>query len=446
MTYDLNKIETDYNIKLDEEQRNALSSLISFIYSKKQCICLTGNAGTSKSTILSIIYDILSDNGYCCTFVTPTNKAKIVIENKGEKGRAATTIHSLLNLKPNLNILDFDASDMIFESSSPFHVDFDILLVDECSMINDELYKVLLKKYKNRKIIFCGDPKQLYSVKQRHISLPFTNDIIELHKIYRQPDSILNKTLDTLRHNPIYHFIPESDDYSNIEIYSNIVEMLNKYSYLYKLSKDFNQLSIVKLVTYTNKRIQILNKTIRYLLKYKQEYVEGDILTGYYNCNFNNVDIENSEDYIVCDNPKPCILNNMKAWGLTLQSSYSEKFKIKILSRDNSPESFYNLGEQLEILRLKAVKSKLKSHWRDYFKFNSSFLTPIDIIYDGRIVKRKSLDYGYCISAHKSQGSEYQIVMVDSENLKRCPNKEELRQLQYVACSRTKGTLIIYQK
>ena len=77
---------------------------------------------------------------------------------------------------------------------------------------------------------------------------------------------------------------------------------------------------------------------------------------------------------------------------------------------------------------------------------DESFLTPIDLVLDGRVIKRKSLDYGYCISAHKSQSSEYSIVMIDMENIWRCQNKEELRQIQYVACSRTKGDLIIYQK
>ena len=62
------------------------------------------------------------------------------------------------------------------------------------------------------------------------------------------------------------------------------------------------------------------------------------------------------------------------------------------------------------------------------------------------MIKRKSLDYGYCISTHKSQGSTYQFVIVDMENLLRCPNKEELRQLQYVAMSRASGGLIIYYK
>lgn len=50
------------------------------------------------------------------------------------------------------------------------------------------------------------------------------------------------------------------------------------------------------------------------------------------------------------------------------------------------------------------------------------------------------------MSAYKSQSSTYSIVLIDMENIWRCQDKEELRQMQYVACSRTKSDLIIYQK
>lgn len=70
-----------------------------------------------------------------------------------------------------------------------------------------------------------------------------------------------------------------------------------------------------------------------------------------------------------------------------------------------------------------------------------SFCTPYDLFLNGRVVRKKTLDYGYCISAHKSQGSQYQEVMIDMQNLMTCHNSEELRQLQYVAMSRTKSNV-----
>ena len=67
-----------------------------------------------------------------------------------------------------------------------------------------------------------------------------------------------------------------------------------------------------------------------------------------------------------------------------------------------------------------------------------SFLTPIDMSFDGRIIRSKSIGYGYCLTTHKSQGSSFDSVLIDMENILRCTNKQELRQLQYVSMSRTR--------
>ena len=86
MNYDINKLEKEYKVRLDDAQRKALSDLTSFITSDEHCICLTGSAGTSKSMIASMLYDILADNGYWTAFIAPTNKAKLVLESKGLLG------------------------------------------------------------------------------------------------------------------------------------------------------------------------------------------------------------------------------------------------------------------------------------------------------------------------------------------------------------------------
>ncbi len=74
-----------------------------------------------------------------------------------------------------------------------------------------------------------------------------------------------------------------------------------------------------------------------------------------------------------------------------------------------------------------------------------SFLTPFDLIHDNRIIRKKSIDYGYCITVHKSQSSTYNEIIVDMPNIRICKNPEELRQLQYVALSRTRTNVHLLQ-
>lgn len=107
---------------------------------------------------------------------------------------------------------------------------------------------------------------------------------------------------------------------------------------------------------------------------------------------------------------------------------------------------FDALAIELETLRVEAVNSKNNKKWRQYFTLSQSFFTPVDLVFEDRVIKRKSLDYGYCISAHRSQGSNYSAIIVDMENLLTCKDSETLRQLEYVALSRTRSDVYIYQK
>lgn len=124
----------------------------------------------------------------------------------------------------------------------------------------------------------------------------------------------------------------------------------------------------------------------------------------------------------------------------------TQKTKNALILSKNNPEWMFDaLAVELEDLRVKAVKTKSNKDWRKFFDLLEQFLTPVDLVCEDRVIKRKSLDYGYCISAHRSQGSSYTGVIIDLENLLTCRDKETLRQLEYVAMSRTRSDVYIYQ-
>ena len=98
---------------------------------------------------------------------------------------------------------------------------------------------------------------------------------------------------------------------------------------------------------------------------------------------------------------------------------------------------------------MEAVNAKYKSRslaWKKYYQIYNSFTTPKDLFYDNRLIRRKSFDRGYSTTVHKSQGSNYNNVYVDMYDINTCTDKEQLRQLQYVALSRTRGNVYIFQK
>ena len=300
------------------------------------------------------------------------------------------------------------------------------------------------------KIIRDLDFKQIKPVKQQYIAKPFrSKKYFELTKVYRQPgDSCVKDLLETLRKVPLYKFKSETSKDGDIEIFSDYKDLLYRIMPLFEESVKTSNPNKIKLVAYTNKRVQAFNRVIRNLLFMNnvQEYVIGDILFGY----DNSKGIENSGDYQIKNAYKTKEMigsQSMIGWYLEVYDFDWEECKtLFVLSTENSDESFKRLGQEIEDIRIKAIYAKgyrRKTLWTQYYKLIESFLSPIDIVLDGRTIRCKSIDYGYAITSHKSQSSTYDNVAVDIGNILRCPDKQELRQMEYVAISRTKRDVFI---
>lgn len=216
-----------------------------------------------------------------------------------------------------------------------------------------------------------------------------------------------------------------------------------------------------KILAYTNAMVTSYNNCIRRVMweNYKsEEYNQFEFLTGYENLEFNGTKFWNSMDYIIIDPPHRTDINipgfiNLPGYELTLYDSvYKSSCPVLILSRDISDDYLQSLASRIEDIRLEAINLKkigrfqaASKRWRDYYELIGSFTTPMDLYYDNRLIRKKSFDYGYACSAHKSQGSSFGEVFVDMRNINLCKDKDERRQLQYVALSRTRKDAYVLQ-
>lgn len=460
LTNIVNNLEKSYlDFKLGEEQRNVLLSIFNFIQSKKEKVCtLNGFAGSGKSNLTKLITRYLEYKNIPYVLATPTHKAKGVLAAYTE--RDVTTLHKLLTLRPTIDIMELDFKDLKFSSTTldsgiPYN---GVLIVDECSMVNKALYDFIIKKTfdRNCKTIFVGDECQICPVKEGKLSETFNiNNVFTLSKVYRQKDNnpILD-ILDELRKNAKLKFNEIRSENGSLYLYNNWQLFINSNIIKFKTAVKERDPALVKLIAYTNKRVEAFNNIIRYkIFNNNNEYNIGDILTGYDSCEYKKLPsdilgytIINSSDYIVeniTKTEKYIGLFNLIGYVLTIYSVEEEvSFPVFILSKSNKVSVINELAKYIESIRLEAVNCKISSTknriWREYFKLMTSFLTPFDLIYDNRVVRKKSLDYGYCITDHKSQGSSYNTILVDMDNIFTCKKLDELRQLQYVALSRTK--------
>ena len=476
MKYNLNKLQTELlGYTLDSEQIAAIQSVIQFIeYPLSFTCCIEGRAGTGKTQLAKVITAILSDNNIPYLVVSPTNKSKNVIASV--TNTAAITIHTLLSLQPDMNIINLDLKDLKFiQKQTLTYKKHAIWIIDECSMINDTIYSLILELAKKHycKIIFIGDSKQLAPIKQSHISRTFTNSDIylSLENVHRQDYlnvsgqlTLMGRVLEYLRNKPLYTFkqsISPTDH--SLYVYNNLGQFLLSNIDVFQDAMNLEDPNLIKLISYTNNRVTAINKTIRSLLfpdTYKTTpYHIGEILTGFDTFEYqdnknvaNRAQIENSVDYIVRDCTPICkklhksLPISFDGWRLHLFDLLSQSTKTIFMIDPSDQAKMFQLSNSIELARLHAIDTNKPSDWQQYYSLINSFATPIDFTVQSRIIKRKTLDYGYCITVHKSQASQYDVTLVDMENILLCQNEQELRQLQYVALSRAQGDVYLYKR
>ena len=142
-----------------------------------QVCFITGGAGTGKSSLVSGILESLKDYSFAQTALAGKASARLQ-EVTGEEGY---TIHRLLGFKPPYN---FE-----FNENNPLR--YDIIILDEISLVGGEIFLSLLKAIPNGcKLIILGDMGQLPSIGCMNLAFDMYNSkfitTVELTKIHRQ--------------------------------------------------------------------------------------------------------------------------------------------------------------------------------------------------------------------------------------------------------------------
>mgnify|MGYP000114217566 FL=1 len=139
---------------LNTQQQQILNSLIAFLISSHSFIILEGCAGSGKTTVLSKLINSLTNKTYI--ICAPTHKAVEII-NKKSATTKAITLDNLLNGYQKINTITNKIYHCLSDISS---INYDVIIIDESSMINNNHLKKLLT-ISNVKIIFVGDRNQL---------------------------------------------------------------------------------------------------------------------------------------------------------------------------------------------------------------------------------------------------------------------------------------------
>ncbi len=398
---ELKNIEKEEDIKLSEKQKEALQA----INDNNVCV-ITGGPGTGKTTIIKSIIDLYKKKGKKVVLCAPTGRAaKRMTEITGQE---AMTLHRLLEIGKT-----GDESQSIDVDLNVQMIDGDVIIVDEMSMVDVFLMNYLVKAiYQGTKIVLVGDVDQLPSVGPGSVLKDIINSekitTIHLDKIFRQ--AAKSKIVQNAhRVNNGETFIKKDE----IEELENDFFFMNE-SNTDKIIENILSLCRDRLKNYGNyeffKNIQVITPTKK-----------GSLGTKELNIQLQKV-----------LNPKK-MGKAEKAYGQTIfrvgdkVMQIKNNYDISWTKEEENGTGVFN-GELGRITDIDtsdgAIKVKFdddKEVWYEYADL-------------------EQLEHAYAITVHKSQGSEFDVVVMP---IAQTSPMLLTRNLLYTAITRAKKLLII---
>jgi len=457
-------------ITFNQEQTDGLDKILEWLKTparKERFFTLMGYAGTGKTTIIKKVLDSYK-RGVAVS--APTHKAKkVIMRTTGKDGQ---TLHGLLGLRPDVDLSDFNPNSPKFNPIAiPKISDYNFVIIDEASMINQELYNLIIEKteFTNTKILFMGDPAQIPPVGEKE-SIVFIQDNIdkyELTKIERQNDTNpLTFIYSDLRNN-LNKINGGFERKTNIikvngveegAIFTTDKRLFRKKIFEAYESEEFKlDIEYVKVIAWKNKTIIAANQIIRKKLQGKDaDIIEvGDIIMGYRSITdesrMENI-IENSADYRVVE--KNDLSENsfgVKGYNIKLREDLNKgEFKFIdvfiVNTRDRENRELY--AQMHDFFR--DMGKMNKKDWKKYYNFrrHNLIMEKIDTYRDGSYrqtfdVIVKDIDYAYAITGHKSQGSTYDHVFVMENDINDNWVMKERNRIKYVSFTRPRYTATI---
>lgn len=172
----IERFELENKLTLSPEQRDALH-----FFAEYKVFVITGAPGTGKTTVLKAVVELARKMHLNLTCMTPTGISA--------KKLATTVDHDAYTIHRRLG---FRGNQWIYNDLNQF--DTDVAIIDECSMVDQEVFYRLMSALKRRThFIFVGDHHQLPSVGAGNVLKELINSdqipVVRLEKIFRQDEA-----------------------------------------------------------------------------------------------------------------------------------------------------------------------------------------------------------------------------------------------------------------
>ena len=394
----LERIELNASIRYATMQRLALVRSV-----ENGVMIMTGGPGTGKTTVIKGMLHLFDNLGQNVVLCAPTGRAaKRMSEATGYE---AKTIHRLLEMEKRAN------DDFAYNRNQHNPIEEDVVIVDEASMMDLFLMEALLRAMpRSGRLILIGDSHQLPSVGAGNVLA----------------DLILSGAVETVMLTDIFRQSEESLIVTNAhKIHNGEYPVLNRVDrdFFFVSREDESQLAN----TVTSLIMERLPRT------YGRDIMEKiQVITPSKKGNGGVITL--NEHLQRCMNPPQPFKKEKSAHGIVFREG--DRVMQIVNDYEMSWEKNGVEGQGVfngDIGRIETINNAEKyMHIR--FEDRVAFY-PFD--------KLKNLDLSYAITVHKSQGSEYPVVIVP---IFHCPPMLLTRNLIYTAVTRAKKMVILVGK
>lgn len=416
---------------LNKGQLAAADGFFKFLLSEEKEMIITGAGGYGKTFLMGYLIDKVIPkyhetcklldlppvyNGVVMT--APTNQAANVLTLA--TGTRSQTIHSFLGLRV---FEDFDTGKTKLSKTKSWTVHQNIVLfIDEYSYIDSSLLNYIRQGTENCKIVFVGDKDQLPSPMEQicpiDAQVPLVYELTEPMRNADQPAlrNVCSQLRDTVRTGIFKPITPIAGviDYVQSSDMPTLVEQ-------HFLDLDTES----KILAYTNQRVIEYNNYIRNMRQLPIQYSEGEHLISNSMFQLKNSSLMFSvgEEFLILRADPKIIKKHviddieLDVYLVDLKDSLGEKhYNIPI------PANYTHYHELIKYF----ARNK---NWQMYFTLKNTY------------PDLRSKDAS---TVHKAQGSTYDTVFIDMDNLSQCRNPVLAARLLYVAFSRAKSKVIMY--
>lgn len=405
-------------ITLTPDQQNALTAFNQFLVDPIETVfVLSGYSGTGKTTLVKTLLDQIpnylkaaklinpSVRHYDISLTATTNKAA---ENFGHiTGMDVKTIHSHLGLRVQTDYAT-NTTNLIPSKQAP--KEGELLFIDEASYIDKQLLGWIFKLTRNCKVVFMGDPAQLTPVKS--VGTPvfdagFTG--AKLSQVVRQAEGnpivdLATKFRETVNSGEFFSFKPDGKHIQHMDrdaFNQAVVDEFTRPDWRYSDSK---------MLAWTNKRVVEYNHFIRDQVKGDPNFQVGDYAVCNKFITINKVSIKT--DQLVCitgisDTTQLGVPGKLMTLDYRIDAFMPDSMELRkaALKRARETENFWEVEE-------------IESRWID-------------------------LRAAYACTVNKSQGSTFDRVFIDLDDIARCNSGDMLARMLYVAVSRARHQVVL---